>query len=171
MTRFEDLLSRLFQRAIDASVQRALSAHLVNESHGFDPNELLFQYLVHGDRSRLHIHDTAVVNNALFNLESGDITVGEYAFFGHNVSVLTGTHDITKFDKERQDTIPRTGRDIVIERGAWIASDVLVLGPCLIGEHAVVAAGSLVTRDVPPYTIVSGRPAKVIRKIEHRPPS
>jgi acetyltransferase-like isoleucine patch superfamily enzyme len=108
-----------------------------------------------------------VVNNALFNLESGDITVSEFAFFGHNVSVLTGTHDFRRFDKERQDSIPRTGRDIVIGRGAWLASDVLVLGPCIIGKHAVVGAGSLVTHDVEPYTIVSGRPARMIRRIEH----
>jgi acetyltransferase-like isoleucine patch superfamily enzyme len=171
MSRFEDLLSRLLQGAVDASVKKALAAHLAQQRHGFDPDDLLFQHLVHGDRSRLHIHDTAVVNNALFNLESGDITVAEYAFFGHNVSVLTGTHDVQKFDKERQDTIPKSGRDVVIERGAWLASDVLVLGPCTIGEHAVVGAGSLVTRDVQPFTIVSGRPAKMVREIENRPRS
>ena len=167
MSRFEGLLSRLFQGAIDASVQKALAAHVAQEPDGFDFNELLFHYLVHGARSRLHIHETAVVNNALFNVESGDITVSEYAFFGHNVSVLTGTHDISKFDKERQDTIPRTGRDVVIERGAWLASDVLVLGPCTIGKHAVVGAGSLVSRNVEPYSIVAGRPAKMVRHIEH----
>jgi acetyltransferase-like isoleucine patch superfamily enzyme len=44
---------------------------------------------------------------------------------------------------------------------------VLVLGPCRIGEHAVVAAGSLVTRDVASYTVVAGRPATLVRRIEH----
>lgn len=171
MSRFEYLLSRLLEGVVDTSVQRALAAHVAKERHDFVPDELLFQYLVHGDRSRLHIHDTAVVNNALFNLESGDITVGEYAFFGHNVSVLTGTHDVTKFDKERQDAIPKCGRDVVIERGVWLASDVLVLGPCTISKHAVVGAGSLITRDVQPYTIVSGRPARMVRQIEHGPQS
>ncbi|HEX3327171.1 MAG TPA: acyltransferase [Actinomycetota bacterium] len=167
MSWFEALLSRWLRGAIDASVERALAEHATDEMPDFDFDELLFHYLVHGDRSRLHIHETAVVNNALFNLESGDITVSEFAFFGHNVSVLTGTHDFRRFDKERQDSIPRTGRDIVIGRGAWLASDVLVLGPCIIGKHAVVGAGSLVTHDVEPYTIVSGRPARMIRRIEH----
>jgi acetyltransferase-like isoleucine patch superfamily enzyme len=167
MSRFQDLVARWLQGPIDAAVHRELAEHVAQESHEFDFDQLLFHHLVHGDRSRLHIHETAVVNNALFNLESGDITVSEYAFFGHNVSVLTGTHDFRRFDKERQDSIPRTGRDIVIGRGAWLASDVLVLGPCIIGKHAVVGAGSLVTHDVEPYTIVSGRPAKMIRRIEH----
>jgi acetyltransferase-like isoleucine patch superfamily enzyme len=167
MSRFQELVARWLQGAVDVSVRKALAEHVTEQPHGFNFDELLFRYLVHGDRSRLHIHETAVVNNALFNLESGDITVSEWAFFGHNVSVLTGTHDISKFDKERQDTIPRTGRDVVIERGAWLASDVLVLGPCTIGKHAVVGAGSLVARDVEPYAIVAGRPAKMVRHIEH----
>jgi acetyltransferase-like isoleucine patch superfamily enzyme len=129
----------------------------------------LFRPLVYGDPTRLHIAPTAVVNNALFNLSSGQITVGEYAFFGHNVSVLTGTHDINKFGRERQLAIPRSGRDIVIGEGAWVASNAMVLGPCVIGAHAVVGGGSLVLGDVEPYAIVAGSPAKLLRTIP-RPP-
>jgi acetyltransferase-like isoleucine patch superfamily enzyme len=58
---------------------------------------------------------------------------------------------------------------VVIGEGAWLASLVLVLGPCRIGPHAVVAAGSLVIRDVEPYTVVAGQPARLLRRIE--PPS
>ena len=47
----------------------------------------------------------------------------------------------------------------------WLATQVLVLGPVTIGEHAVVAGGSLVREDVAPYTIVAGRPAKVVKTI------
>jgi acetyltransferase-like isoleucine patch superfamily enzyme len=120
---------------------------------------------VYGDERKLHVHPTAVVNDALFNLSSGEITVEKYAFFGHRVAVLTGTHDITKFGRERQTTFPRSGRDVVIEEGVWVASHAMVLGPVRIGKHAVVAAGSLVLDDVAPYTVVAGRPAKVIKKI------
>jgi acetyltransferase-like isoleucine patch superfamily enzyme len=48
-----------------------------------------------------------------------------------------------------------------------LATHVLVLGPVTIGEHAVVAGGSLVRDDVAPYTVVAGRPAKVVRTIPH----
>ncbi len=125
----------------------------------------LFRPLVYGDPERLHVHSTAVVNNALFNLSSGEITVGEYAFFGHNVSVLTGTHDWTKFGAERQVAVPRSGRDVVIEEGAWVSSNAIIVGPCRIGAHSVVGVGSLVMRDVEPYVIVAGSPAKVLRQI------
>jgi acetyltransferase-like isoleucine patch superfamily enzyme len=125
----------------------------------------LFRPLIYGDPARLHIHPTAVVNNALFNLSSGEVTVGKYAFFGHSVSILTGTHDWTKFGAERQVAVPKTGRDVVIEEGAWVSSNVTIVAPCRIGAHAVVGVGSLVLRDVEPYTIVAGSPAKVIRQI------
>ena len=125
----------------------------------------LFRPLVYGDPERLHVHPTAVVNNALFNLSSGEITVGEYAFFGHNVSVLTGTHDWMKFGAERQVAVPESGRDVVIEEGAWVSSNATVVGPCRIGAHSVVGVGALVLRDVDPYTIVAGNPAKVLRQI------
>jgi acetyltransferase-like isoleucine patch superfamily enzyme len=74
------------------------------------------------------------------------------------------THDITRLGRERQITFPRCGRDVVIEEGVWVASHAMVLGPVRIGKHAVVAAGSLVLEDVAPYTVVAGRPAKVIKR-------
>jgi acetyltransferase-like isoleucine patch superfamily enzyme len=108
----------------------------------------------------LAIAATAVVNNALFNVSSGTIVVGEWAMLAHNTSLLTGTHDMSKFGEERQLSIPESGRDIVVEEGAWLASNVTVLGPCRIGRHAVVAAGSVVRDDVEPFAVVAGVPAK-----------
>jgi acetyltransferase-like isoleucine patch superfamily enzyme len=125
----------------------------------------LFRPLIYGDPARLHIDPTAIVNNALINLSSGNVTVGEYAFFGHNVSVLTGTHDWTKFGAERQVAVPESGRNVVIEEGAWLSSHVVVVAPCRIGAHSVVGVGSLVLGDVEPYTVVAGSPAKVLRQI------
>jgi acetyltransferase-like isoleucine patch superfamily enzyme len=130
-----------------------------------DPS--LFRPRVYGDTARLHVAETAVVNDALFNLSSGDITVGEHAFFGHGVSVLTGTHDWTKFGAERQVAVPKSGRDVVIEEGVWVSSNATVVGPCRIGAHAVVGVGSVVLADVEPYTVVAGVPARVLRTIPH----
>lgn len=127
---------------------------------------LLTDYMVYGDRSRLMIHETAIVNNASFNLLSGTIKLEEYVSCAHGTSFITGTHDFEKFDLERQLTAPTSGRDITVKRGAWISANATVLGPCVIGEHSVVAAGSVVTKDVPPLTIVAGVPARILRRIE-----
>ncbi len=113
----------------------------------------------------LKIASSACVNNALFNTMSGSITVEENVSFGHNVCVLTGTHDTSLRGEERQDGWPREGRDIVICRGAWIASNATILGPCRIGANSVVAAGAVVTRDVAANTLVGGVPARVIKAI------
>ncbi|MBA2274491.1 MAG: acyltransferase [Actinobacteria bacterium] len=157
MSNVDRLLRRLLSPTVEALVREAFEERAVDQ---------LYRYRVHGNRSRLHIHPTAVVNNTLFNLSSGDISIGRHAFFGHNVAVLTGTHDINLFGLERQRAIPSTGRDVVVEEGAWVASDALVLGPCTIGAHAVVGAGSLVMADVDAYAVVAGRPAKKLRSIE-----
>jgi acetyltransferase-like isoleucine patch superfamily enzyme len=158
-------MERLIEPIIERIVERRVAEAVNRYSYGTDDNPL-YRYQVHGRLERLHIDPTAIVNNALFNVSAGDITVGKDAFFGHNVAVLTGTHDIRKFGRERQTAFPRTGRDVVIGEGVWVASHAIVLAPVTIGEHAVVAAGSIVTEDVPPYAIVVGRPARVIRIIE-----
>jgi len=82
------------------------------------------------------------------------------------VCILTGKHDWTKKGLERHYSIPSQGRDIVIHKGAWIASNVTVIGPCNIGENSVIAAGSVVTGNVSANSVYGGSPAKFIKKIE-----
>jgi acetyltransferase-like isoleucine patch superfamily enzyme len=119
-------------------------------------------YVFGGPQSRVEIGPGVVLNDALLNVSSGRITIGEFAFFGHGVSLLTGTHDITQTGLARQRAIPAEGRDIHVGPGAWISSNATVLGPCVIGDDAVVAAGAVVTRDVPRGAIVAGVPAEVV---------
>lgn len=118
---------------------------------------------------RVTIHPTANVCNALFNASSGNISVGRHAFFGHNVMVLAARHDMTQSDAARQTAIPETGSDIEIGVAAWICSGAILCGPCKIGDHAVVGAGSVVTSDVPAGTFVAGNPAVVVRRITFAP--
>lgn len=153
------------------SSRRRLAAVIRRPTSSVTADPDLFRPRVFGDSRRLYIADTAVVNNALFNLASGHITVGDHAFFGHQVSVLTGTHDWSAFGAERQRAVPPSGRDVVIETGAWVASNAIIVGPCRIGAHAVVGAGSVVLHDVAPYTVVGGNPARVLRAIPRPEPS
>jgi acetyltransferase-like isoleucine patch superfamily enzyme len=176
MRLLDRLISRLLDRPLSALLDGPLAAAVatrvdaavdaaVDERVEALKLDALYRHRWHGEASRLRIHETAIVNNALFNVSGGTITVGKGAFFGHDVAILTGTHDIEKFGLERQMTFPRSGRDVVIGDGVWLASHVLVLGPVTIGEHSVVAGGSLVREDIEPYTVVAGRPAKVVKKI------
>ncbi|GAA4400195.1 hypothetical protein GCM10023187_13110 [Nibrella viscosa] len=56
-------------------------------------------------------------------------------------------------------------KPVHIKKGAWIAINVVILPGVTIGENSIVAAGSVVRKDVPPYTVVGGNPAKVIKSI------
>jgi acetyltransferase-like isoleucine patch superfamily enzyme len=121
--------------------------------------------LIWGDASRVITGESVVLNNAVINVASGTVTIEDFAFLGHNVSLLTGTHDYNQLNRDRQTSVPLTGRNIVIGKGAWIASNVTILGPCTIGAHSVVCGASLVLEDVPEFTIVAGNPAKPIRSL------
>ena len=140
------LLDRVIARMVRGPVE-ALVAQKVAEQVAELKLDALYSYRWHGDRSRLHIPDSAVVNNALFNMSGGTITIGEYAFFGHDVAVLTGTHDIEKFGRERQLAFPREGRDVVIGDGVWLASHTLV--PIAADETHAPGSGATGSSDFP----------------------
>lgn len=152
MSRFADLAARrLASSFLGSMIRRAVRDH----HYVFPP----------GADDAVTVGAGAVLNDALLNVSSGNISIGRDALLGHGVSLLTGTHDYRAFGVYRRFAIPPGGRDVVIGEGAWIASNATVLGPCQVGEHAVVAAGSVVTADVPAYTVVAGVPARVITEI------
>jgi len=142
------------KRAVVRVVGSVVDAHIAQGG--------LNRPFVFGARERFSAAPSAVLNDALINTTCGRVDIEKYAFFGHRVMLLTGTHDTTLFDEERQSGIPSIGRDIHIGRGVWVASGAIVLGPCKIGDHAVIGAGSLVNRDIPPFAIAVGSPIRVI---------
>ena len=79
---------------------------------------------------------------------------------GPNVSLITAGHPLEPLQR-RAATI---GKPILIERNVWIAA-AAVIGGVTVGENSVVAAGSVVTRNVAPNTLVGGNPARVIRSV------
>jgi hypothetical protein len=70
--------------------------------------------LIWGDASRVITGESVVLNNAVINVASGTVTIEDFAFLGHNVSLLTGTHDYNQLNRDRQTSVPLTGRNIVI---------------------------------------------------------
>jgi acetyltransferase-like isoleucine patch superfamily enzyme len=96
----------------------------------------------------------------------GQVVIEKNVFFGHRVMVLTGTHDYSRFGMDRQ-LEGITSKPVTIKEGAWICSGAIITPGTIIGEHSVVAAGSVVVKDVPPYTVVGGNPAQFIKEISH----
>lgn len=79
---------------------------------------------------------------------------------GPNVSIITAGHALDP--AQRRVTI---GNPIVIERNVWIAAGATIIGGVTVGENSVVAAGAVVTRNVPPNSLVGGNPARLIRSV------
>ena len=94
------------------------------------------------------------------------IRIGDRVRIGHDVSLLTVDHDLGT--SELRSGVRKYGA-IEIGDGSWLASRVLVLPGVRIGAGAIVAAGSVVTRDVPDNTLVMGVPARVVRNLNGDP--
>lgn len=92
----------------------------------------------------------------------GTVSIGNYFHSGINVTIMLGSHDYEYGDK-----IPYGNhymqKNVVIDDFVWLGSNVIISGNVHIGEGAIVAIGSVVVKDVPPYAIVGGNPAKVIK--------
>jgi acetyltransferase-like isoleucine patch superfamily enzyme len=80
---------------------------------------------------------------------------------GPNVSLITSGHPVEP-SRRRDFTI---AKPIVIERNVWIAAGATIIGGVTVGENSVVAAGAVVTKTVPPNSLVGGNPARIIRSI------
>lgn len=110
-----------------------------------------------------------IPKSTYFNTACGHITIDENVIMGEDVKFLTGMH-LNVEDSKKQGlahhTVPESGRRIHVERGCYIGSNAVVIGPARIGEYSVIGAGAIVTKDIPPYSVVYGAAASVVRKIE-----
>lgn len=120
------------------------------------------EFDVFGD-GRVFIGDNVQLFDLFINSVKAEVHIDNDVFFGHRVMLITGNHDYTVFGLERQAKV--SGKDIHIGEGAWIGSGSIILGGVTVGKHAVVAAGAVVTKDIPDYWIAGGIPAKPIRPI------
>jgi acetyltransferase-like isoleucine patch superfamily enzyme len=97
------------------------------------------------------------------------VTIEDDVFIGHGVTFINDTYPrATNFDGQLQTESDWKVERTLVKRGASIGSGATVLANIVIGENAIVGAGSVVTKDVPANMIVAGNPAKVIRQTSSR---
>jgi acetyltransferase-like isoleucine patch superfamily enzyme len=103
--------------------------------------------------------------NVLDRVRPDLITIEDYVSLAGGVNILTHSNPTTPL-REILGEAYHVVKPVHIKRGAWVALNAVILPGVTIGENAIVAAGSVVMKDVPPYTIVGGTPAKVIKEIK-----
>jgi acetyltransferase-like isoleucine patch superfamily enzyme len=143
----------------DADEIRALFSELIGKK--VDESFLLIPpfYTAGGDEIR--IGRNVFVNQNCTFYDLGGLDIADDVMIGPNVSIITSGHPIEP--SQRRALV--VARPIVIERNVWIAAGATIIGGVTVGENSVVAAGSVVTKDVPPNSLAAGNPARVIRSI------
>src|SRR5262249_30051677 len=130
-----------------------------------------------GPQARIRVGDYALVNGARVICDV-EVEIGDYALISWNV-VLMDTYRAPSDPAARRQELGRVpsrsprrfganvpARPVRIGRNVWIGFDSCVLPGVSIGEGSVVGARSVVVADVPPYTVVAGNPARVIRRLD-----
>jgi acetyltransferase-like isoleucine patch superfamily enzyme len=100
------------------------------------------------------------INHACSFLDMGGITIEDHVLIGPKVNLITENHPLNPQDRRGIMCKP-----ILIKRNAWIGAAATLLPGVTVGENAVVAAGAVVSKDVPANTVVGGIPAKIIKSI------
>jgi len=116
-------------------------------------------------RCHLDIGDDVDLAYGVIITASGGVTIGDRTLIGYRSQILSANHTVP----EGRDRIFDAGHDkkpVVIENDVWIGANCLILPGVTIGEGAVVAGGSVVSKSVEPFTIVGGVPAKMVKKRE-----
>ncbi len=136
------------------------------------------ELLVHDYGGEIQVGDHSYIGLGTRVWSGESVKIGRYVFLAHNVNITdTNSHQLDA--QERKDHFIRTNINkkpfekgsiktapVVIGDHAWINFGVGILKGVNIGEGAIVGAMSLVTKDVPPYTLVAGNPARVIRSLK-----
>ena len=143
----------------DAAEIRALFSNLIGKK--VDDSFMLIPPFYTTGGPDIRVGRNVFVNQNCTFYDLGGLDIADDVMIGPNVSLITSGHPIEP--SRRRDGV--IAKPIVIERNVWIASGATVIGGVTVGENSVVAAGSVVTRDVPPNSLVGGNPARVIRSI------
>ena len=95
---------------------------------------------------------------------TGDITIGKYVMMGPEVIIYTQNHAFDRTDIPMMYQGGTAEKPVIIEDDVWIGRRVIIMGGVHIGKGSVIGAGAVVTKDVEPYSVVGGVPAKLIKK-------
>ena len=160
----------LFQEAVRLGMELNNQYHTPEEireimgrltGREIDPAFRLFPPFYTDFGKNITIGRDVFINSGCHFQDQGGIEIGDGALIGHNVVLATIDHDLDPAMNRKNHYAP-----IKIGAHVWIGSNATILSGVSIGEWSVVAAGAVVTKDVPHMTVVGGVPAKVIKKVK-----
>ena len=125
-----------------------------------DESFLLFPPFYTDCGKNITVGKNVFINSGCCFQDQGGITIGDGALIGHQVVLATLNHDLNPERRKSMKAAP-----FVIGKNVGISPHATVLAGVSIGDNAVIAAGAVVTKDVPPMTVVAGIPAKTVKSV------
>jgi len=148
------------------SLMQSVSIYRINREHSCKVtfvDEGGGGLVIAGNLKKLSMGEGSYFKSGSYAECTGGIRIGRYCHLSRGVTIFSTTHDYDGRPKIPYDEI-KTERPVVIKDFVWCGARAIILGGVTVGEGAIIAAGSVVTKDVPDYAIVGGNPAKVIGK-------
>ena len=170
---WKNLFDELCQEAIRVSMELNNQYHTPEElreimgrltGKSIDDSFRLFPPFYTDFGKNITIGKEVFINSGCRFQDQGGIEIGDGALIGHNVVLATINHDLNPKENRKKHYA-----SIKIGNHVWIGSNATILPGVTIGDWAVVAAGAVVTRDVPTMTVVGGVPAKVLKVVKELP--
>ena len=116
------------------------------------------------DKKNISIGRGTYINSGEIFSGEARVTIGDFCAIGKNVSIKARTHDLRQpTGNAEKSTVLKKYADIKLGNYIWVGDNVFIREGVTIGDHAIIAANSVVTKDVPPRAIIGGIPARLIR--------
>ena len=109
---------------------------------------------------------SSIPKGSVFYCTEAPLTIGKKVIFGPHPTIITGDHRtdvVGKFIMDSHEKLPENDAPVVIEDDVWAGANVTILKGVMIGRGSIIAAGAVVTKSCPPYSIIGGVPAKVLK--------
>lgn len=109
---------------------------------------------------------TSIPKGSVFYCTEASLTIGNKVIFGPHPTIITGDHRIDVIGKyiiDSHEKLPENDSPVIIEDDVWTGANIIVLKGVTIGRGSVIAAGAVVNKSCPPYSIIGGVPAKVLK--------
>lgn len=146
---------------------RRLSIYLVRPRFAACGKRVLFDPFDSLHHDRISIADDVFIGSgAVFHASLSSITIGSKVMFGPQVMIMGGDHntgEIGRYMYDVHDKRPDNDQPVVIQDDVWVGARTTILKGVTVGTGSIIAAGSVVTRSIPPYSMVAGVPARVVK--------
>lgn len=155
----QKIIAKLNSSYHDANETREILEELMHKK--LDPSLWLLPPFFTDYGRNIALGKNVFINQGCTFMDRGGIFIGDDVYIAPKVNIITINHDINHYKR----TITYC-KPVHIEDRVWIGLGAIILSGVRVGENSIIAAGAVVTKDVPKNSIVAGNPAKVIKKIE-----